>query len=544
MNDNERTNLTEPAAPEETMDAVRGILRAPENPEDWSWRKNFPEQPEAQRELVRIDAKQSVGEPLRLVNKRILLEDSVRIATKVECIHCTIEIFKSGAVDIGEDGALWLKHCDVRGGKESSGERRSLADALARHSTEAKPKERRANTRSPIMGALMDAADLGVLNNLSSVSPILGGIMRMGEQMEDVLEGMRQSSSRSRESLPQYVVSVFGKLHIYDTTVRDLTVSDELQGHHEGWMVQNSGTIRMVDTNFVHCKGNIINDADAQEQKHWFDTSIYAYRVQTKDFVGNFLTGCEKTKEPRITLESCVFTFMPHWDTDTQEIEMEPFVKLYRSKLYNCVFQMSYGAELEVKQLMKMTQAAFSATEGAPCIMLAGCLIEASQFGYCTKIDLYASALRSCEFGGCTQVYTRTQGRLTEFLACKFAYCGWGSDIFFQAAKEGSEADDDDDDNNKWDDPQIHVKDCHFESCSASENLLSIEVDPYELSDDVEDDIVVRNNSFCNCSAGQAIIYIGDGDEPDEDDEYDLSIEDNDFVDCDCADNVSGLIME
>ncbi len=520
MNDNERINLTEPAAPEETMDAVRGILRAPENPVDWSWRKNFPEQPEAQRELVHIDAKQSVDEPLRLVNKRILLEDSVRIATKVECIHCTIEIFKSGAVDIGEDGALWLKHCDVRGGGSNQG-RMSLADMLSATAGNAE-----------------------------------------GTEADRKEGGSRQ--------LPQKIVSVNGALHVYDTQVHDLTLSKD--GNHMGWAVRNSGVVRLVDTDFVRCKGNMINDEAPQEDKFWFDASVYGYRVCTQEFEGNFFTGYNFDKlfsqgstiynsqgstrvvgkmkdeehpshpSQRATFESCTFAFSPCWDMDTHKIQVEPFVKLYYGRLCGCTLRMTYGEGIEESRLAAMTKAAFSMTKGTPCLVLGSCQIELCAFEHCTNIDVSSSSLRACRFNECAHMNLPEAGR-TELRSCAFSQCGSEDSSFIKCKMRMRYR------------KHLTLKNCCFTDCIASNYILELLLEYHSGSllglpvmPEFDRSVIISGNLFQSCTAPAAVIFVDSCERlgnavtrKDEKWKKCCVLEDNRFEDCDCADHVFGI---
>ena len=534
MNDNERINLTEPAAQEETMDTVRGILRAPENPADWSWRKNFPEQPEAQRELVRIDAKQSVGEPLRLVNKRILLEDSVRIATKVECIHCTIEVFKSGAVDIGEDGALWLKHCDVRGGGSNQG-RMSLADMLSATAGNAEGTEEDNKEGG--------SRKLPQRNNFNHFG--LFNWLVLDEDAEGTEEDNKEGGSRQ---LPQQIVLVNGALHVYDTQVHDLTLSND--GNHMGWAVRNNGVVRLVDTDFVRCKGNMINDEAPQEDKFWFDASVYGYRVCTQEFEGNFFTGYSFDKlfkrlddmgsgccavavtmtgehpSQRATFESCTFAFSPCWDMDTHKIQVEPFVKLHYGRLCGCTLQMTYGEGIEESRLAAMTKAAFSMTKGALCLALVRCQIESCAFEHCTNIDVSSSSLRACRFDGCAHMNLPEAGR-TELRSCVFSRCGNEGRNFFECKVEM----------NSLYVEHLMLKNCCFTDCTASECILDLYVkgDYYYGGS-----VTINGNMFQRCNAPSAMIFVRRSVSSFDSGEWKKRcvLKDNRFEECDCADHV------
>ena len=535
MNDNERINLTEPAAPEETMDAVRGILRAPENPADWSWRKNFPEQPEAQRELVRIDAKQSVGEPLRLVNKRILLEDSVRIATKVECIHCTIEIFKSGAVDIGEDGALWLKHCDVRGGGSNQG-RMSLADMLSATAGNAEGTEEDRKEEG--------SRQLSQRNDINLSDFLYNSRLLFADAEKWIEEDNKRGGSRQ---LPQQIVLVNGALHVYDTQVHDLTLSND--GNHRGWAVRNNGVVRLVDTDFVRCKGNMINDEAPQEDKFWFDASVYGYRVCTQEFEGNFFTGYSfdklfdkdsselavaitvgKHPSQRATFESCTFAFSPCWDMDTHKIQVEPFVKLYYGRLCGCTLRMTYGEGIEESRLTAMAKAAFSMTEGAPCLALVSCQIESCAFEHCTNIDVSSSSLRACRFNGCAHMNLPETGR-TELRSCAFSQCGSKDRNFFECKMK-----------ERWIyyPEHLSVKNCCFTDCTALNCILELS---FESPDGyAPKSVIISGNLFRHCTAPSEVIHINCMREyygfSEKEWEGRCILKDNRFEECDCANYV------
>lgn len=496
----ENRDRQDAAEREEQMDPVRGALCVPEKPEGWSWRKNFPEKPQAQREVLAIAGKETAHEPLQLVNRRILLKGQLQIDARVECIHCTVEIFCESAVEIGEEGALWLKHCEVRSG-EADG--RWQAGALSAGRTETPAQA--AKPSAPQTSGLLDKVFALVQD---TVTP----------------DRRRKKPSADGGERIAALVTVDGALHLYDTLVHDLAIAPRAQDGREAWAVLNRGALRMADVCLCRCEGNWINDADEQPEKRWFDDSLYARRVCTQQFAGRFLAGCPEAEKLRATLEDCTFRFSPC--TDGTALWEKPFVELDRARLYRCAFQMETGEALQAPD------AKGAAKER--CIALTGCLADGCSFARCTRMDLSASELRSCRFDACAQIYASTGDGPCAFKACAFTDCGAASGSLIDAANKPAGEEE----------PgfaaEARIERCRFTNCAAPECLVKIEADPHDLPPEDGPAILLRGNRFVNCRAGGAAVYIGNGDEPMEKQPA-IRLEDNVFEGCVCAGNVSGL---
>lgn len=307
----------------------------------------------------------------------------------------------------------------------------------------------------------------------------------------------RWINSEERENM----VIANGALHIYDSVIQDLEISDLVD--RGGYAIVSAGVFHIVDTKIQHFKGNYIYLYGAD------DEDFCGSRISTDDFAGTFLRGGTKSITAKQRLEYCTFRFS----------KLEKFKRGLRGQQYKDVPSfMDFRSNVYFSKFIQ-TDDKYAWGKFSECIKIRDGLMQGCIFSDCGKMGFDGSTLLECKFAGCLDIAASPDWDAMVFEKCSFSEC-----YVFDDNLIGT--------NSFYPSYTLRIEKCQFYRCIAKK-LLNVH---YEKELKKYRNVLIKDNVFRECITTDAMIDV-QFNEPIKD-SFNSRAENNKFYSCVCADYI------
>ena len=307
----------------------------------------------------------------------------------------------------------------------------------------------------------------------------------------------RWISSKERINM----VIVDGALHIYDSVIQDLEISDLVD--QNGYAIENYLVCHIVDTKIQHFKGNCIymNGGD--------DEDFCGSRISTDDFAGTFLLGQHRGSLQKRRLEYCTFRFS----------KLEKFKRDSNGRQSNCVsWFMYFDGDVYFSKFIQ-TNDKYVWDGSCECIKIPFSLIQECIFSDCGEMDFHGSMLLECKFVGCLGISAGQSYYTSGFKKCNFSDCYVFDGVLIDVRHSFLMT-------------SLTIEECRFNHCIAK-NLLKVRCEKEWKN---HCNISIEDNIFRECITTDAMIDV-QFEKPIKD-FFNSRAENNKFYSCVCADYI------